>query len=217
MHAFGSFLYSIEAGITPPGQMKSQRPVGRHVWASNGLEQEWGIQKFKWWGEDLRETNHPERPGEALSSFKPQGSEYKYHAHLKYPLLSQTTHCTTYFIVKRTICFALTRALKQFLLVDLTLWSTKGKSPALHACQLCWFLLPHPAELIHQMFIWAVWSFNHICTPPWWNPVAHDWLLILLAHSNVLPGVTKPPQGQSYHLLYQNSQLKHSCELSITL
>jgi len=132
VHAFGSVLYDIKAGVTPPGQVESQRPVGRHVWASNGLEQAWGIQKFKRWGEDFREINHPERPEEAPSSFQPQGPEGKYHTHLKYSSLSQTTHCTTYFVVKCTVYFALTWALKQFLPVDPTLWSTKGRSLALH-------------------------------------------------------------------------------------
>lgn len=74
---------------------------------------------------------------------------------------------------------------------------------AMQQHQLCQFLLPHPAELTHQslMFIWSLWSFNYIYIPPWRNSVTYDWLLLLLAHSIVLPGIDKSLQGQSYCLV----------------
>lgn len=84
LHAIDSFLQNIKAAIAPAGELKSQRPVGWHVWASNGLQQEWGIQKCKGWDEKkLFWTS-----GEASRSFKAQRPGHTHHTPVKHPFLS---------------------------------------------------------------------------------------------------------------------------------
>lgn len=71
--------------------MKSQGPVSRHVWASNGLQQAWGIQKCEGWDEDFGKRSYSETPGETPSSFMPQRLGHGCHTLMKYPFLSQNS------------------------------------------------------------------------------------------------------------------------------